>query len=282
VNAIVDRRPLPRDKEVSALALRRPFYLTGLAGHGENAGTGILVVHGFTGTPFEMRFLGESLAARGYTVYGPLLAGHASTAAALGATTWPDWLASVDAAFELLRRETDRVYVCGLSLGALLTLDLARRRGGEIIGISALAVPLWLTRPIEVLMAVTRRLGRRPTFTLPKWAGCDVADPEMRHRNNLAQGTVGLPISAVMSLHDFIAYARRGLGEMHVPALLAHAPQDHVAPYACMSTLQRELGTRSIETHDAPRSHHVITIDYDRDAIAEAVARHVVKTAAPA
>jgi carboxylesterase len=272
----LDTSPLP-EGEVSAHALRRPFWLEGLGR--AKTGIGVLVVHGFSGTPFEMRPLGEALAAEGHTVYGPRLAGHCADSDSLARATWHDWLASVVEAFDLLRGRADRVYVAGLSLGGLLTLELARRRGAELFGISVLAAPIWLTRGAEIAIKLTRRLHLNPRLTLPKLAGSDVADPVMRRRNNLAQGTVGLPLPAVLSLRDFIDHVRGGLAEVRVPTLLVHAPQDHTAPYACMETLRRELGSVTIETMDAPRSYHVLPIDLDRDAIAAAVARHVERTA---
>ncbi len=258
----------------SAYALRKPFFF---AGSGARAHTGVLVVHGFSGTPFEVRPLGEALSRAGYTVYGPRLAGHADTAAALARSTYADWRASVRDAFSLLSGQVDRVCVCGLSLGGLLTLDLARTRGAEIAAIQVLAAPLWLTAPAEIAIAITRRLRRTPRVTLPKVSGSDIADPVMRRRNNLSQGAVGLPIPAVMSLRDFIDEVRRGLGQVKVPALLAHSRLDHTAPYACMATLAAELGSASIETLTLERSYHVLPIDLERAKLADTVLAHIAR-----
>ena len=235
----------------------------------------MLVVHGFSGTPFEMRLLGQSLANRGYTVYGPRLAGHGLTAAALGTSTYADWRKSVEAAFDFLATQVDRICVCGLSLGGLLTLDLASRRGKEIAAIQVLAAPLWLTPGAEVAIAITRRLRRTPRYTLPKLSGSDVADGVLGRRNNLAQGAVGLPIPAVLSLRDFIDDVRPRLRSVEVPAFLAHARQDHTAPFECMSTLASELGSSSIETLTLERSYHVLPIDLERAALADAVFDHI-------
>src|SRR5581483_10301797 len=125
-NACGKRLPctrMNRASEVAAAEDAAPFSL-GPA----TAQAGALLVHGFTGSPFEMRLLGEHLAARGLAVEGPLLPGHRSTTAALAATGWRDWLAGVERAFEKLQSRAPRVAVCGLSLGGLLTLELARRR----------------------------------------------------------------------------------------------------------------------------------------------------------
>lgn len=227
---------------------------------------GVLLVHGFTGTPFEMRFLGEHLAGRGYSVVGPQLAGHCGTPAELGCTDWRDWYASVDRAFAELRGRVERVAVVGLSLGGLLALELARQRGAEVAAVSALASPLWLDpwvmRGIRGL-AQSRLFGR---FTVPKWGGSDIADPELRRRN---PATRGMPLPALLSLLAVMETVRRHLGDVAQPAFVAHARKDHTAPFACMEALVRCLGSEEVEQLVLERSYHCITIDVERAALFE-------------
>src|SRR5205814_10602885 len=99
-----------------------------------------LLLHGFTGTPFEMRFLGEKLAARGVRAVGPRLAGHATTFDELAATSYRDWFAGADAELADLKRSADKVAVVGLSLGGLIALDLARRNP-DLVALVCLSVP---------------------------------------------------------------------------------------------------------------------------------------------
>src|SRR5262249_59907002 len=89
---------------------------------------GVLVLHGFTGTPFEVRPLGERLAKRGLTVVGPVIPGHCTTPQALGETSWRDWQAGAAAALDGLRARCDRIAVAGLSMGGLLAARLAYLR----------------------------------------------------------------------------------------------------------------------------------------------------------
>src|ERR1700737_596377 len=83
---------------------------------------GCLLIHGFAGTPPEVRGLGEYLAARGYDVMGPLLAGHGLTPEAMAETRWPDWVRSAEAALAELRRDCEEVFVGGQALGGTLSL----------------------------------------------------------------------------------------------------------------------------------------------------------------
>ncbi|MEO6953738.1 MAG: alpha/beta fold hydrolase [Polyangia bacterium] len=264
--------------EVSAHALRRPFLLT-------PEGTpkaGVLLIHGFTGTPFEMRLLGEALCRRGYLVYAPLLAGHGRSSDDLAATGWKDWYASVDAALTELCALVPTVCVGGLSLGGLLTLELARHRGPEITAIASLSAPVWLTRPVEMIIKITRWLRRTPpTVAVPKSAGSDIADPVMRQRNNLAQGAIGLPIVSVLSLRDFMDHVLAGLGDVKLPTLLMHARRDHTVPFSCLAAIHRGLGTKQVETRTLEKSFHVVTLDLDREQVIADVDAHFARHLSP-
>jgi alpha-beta hydrolase superfamily lysophospholipase len=103
---------------------------------------GVLCLHGFTGTPYEVRYLGGRLAAHGLTVRGPALPGHATRLEDLVDKTWRDWADGVTAAYDDLAARCDRVAVVGQSLGGLLALDLATRRSPAAV--VSLAAPLWL------------------------------------------------------------------------------------------------------------------------------------------
>ncbi|HZS36224.1 MAG TPA: alpha/beta fold hydrolase [Polyangia bacterium] len=264
-----------RASEVAAAEDAAPFSL-GPA----TAQAGALLVHGFTGSPFEMRLLGEHLAARGLAVEGPLLPGHRSTTAALAATGWRDWLAGVERAFEKLQSRAPRVAVCGLSLGGLLTLELARRRAstGEIRAIAVLSTALRLPRAAYVAESVLVRLPFLMRAALPKLAGSDIADPEMKRRNTRAQGRAGMPLSSLHSLMDFGRELAPRLGEIRAPALVAHARRDHTIPFACMQPLVDGLGTPRAElrTLVLERSFHVITLDVEREMVFNAVADHLL------
>jgi carboxylesterase len=267
----VDTRLLGEDgfEAASAHALRRSFYFAG-----EDRST-VLLIHGFTGTPFEMRPLGEHLARAGHTVYAPLLNGHGLTSEALLATRAENWIRSVDEAMDLLLARTKRIYLCGLSLGGLLSLDATRRRGAQVSALASIGAPLWLTRMSDLAIRVTRRLGGAPRFVIPKMSGSDIADPAMRRLNDRAQGSIGLPMPSVMSLHSFAAEVHARLDQITRPVFAAHGRKDHVTPHACLDALVRGLRSAEVESFTAERSYHVATLDYDREALFSAVAAHI-------
>lgn len=243
----------------------------------DEARAGVVLVHGFTGTPFEMRPLGEALAARGFQVAAPRLAGHCGTTEDLRRTRWPDWLASVEEVFEGLKARCDEVAVVGLSLGGLLTLELARRRPAEVKAIAVLASALWLTPAAMRFERAIYKLPFAPRLALPKIAGSDIADPEMREKNQLAQGRAGMPLAALHSLIELGRHLEPRLGEVTAPALVGHARLDHTVPYSASERIAASLGSREIKMLTLERSFHCITIDVERETLFRAVAEHLLE-----
>jgi carboxylesterase len=251
---------------------------------GDGSGRGALVLHGFTGSPFEVRYLGERLSERGLHVIGPALAGHAhGLPDELDRTTWHDWYATAEAAFDRLRARCSRVAVVGLSMGGLLSLHMARARGAEIAALGLLATPIWLKRQQELaIRAVNRVLDRglrRPLVAalveelggahIPKLGGeSDIADPAGRYENPTMPA---MPIRALGSLLDLQKVVRGELAQVHNPVFLAHSRQDHTAPYACAAGILKRIGSRDVRALSLERSYHVITVDVDRAEVARDV-----------
>ena len=120
---------------------------------------GVLVVHGFTGTPFEMRPLAEALGNKGLTVTAPLLPGHGTTPGHLAKTGWRDWLGAVLFELDRLSERCSQVAVVGQSLGGLLALRAASVRKQQLTCVAALATPLWLPPLARAVAFASRRSG---------------------------------------------------------------------------------------------------------------------------
>lgn len=144
-----------------------------MPGTGAAARTGVLLVHGLTGTPAEMRLLAKGLNKQGFTVYAVQLAGHCGSMEDLVDTRWTDWLASVEGGLQRLSQHVDHVVVGGLSMGAVLSLAVAQRHPDKVDGVCALSttfrydgwsIPFY-TR-LAFLLPLFRALGigRRSVF----------------------------------------------------------------------------------------------------------------------
>src|SRR5690348_12090608 len=127
---------------------------------------GVLLIHGLTGTPMEMRLLGKGLNNAGFTVHGMQLAGHCGDTDDLLATGWRDWYASVEQAADALLAKVDQLFVGGLSMGALLALKLAADRPGQVAGVGVYGATFrydgwsipWLAR-LSFLLPFAKKVG---------------------------------------------------------------------------------------------------------------------------
>jgi carboxylesterase len=219
---------------------------------------GVLVLHGFTGSPQSMRGLAEAFAAGGFTVELPLLPGHGTTVDDMIATGWDDWAAAAEAAYDDLAGRTDAVVVAGLSMGGALTVWLATRHP-EIAGIVCVNPVIDVGDDVAALLREQLEAG---TDRFPSIGG-DVADPAAREKAYDAT-----PLAGLVSLHEGTKALRDDLGKIASPMLLMTSTQDHVVDPSNSDRLAAAV-SGPVERVTLERSFHVATIDYDKDLIAE-------------
>lgn len=227
---------------------------------------GVVLLHGFTGTPYEVRYLGEQLHVAGYTVRAPRLPGHGTSLEDLDRTTWEDWTGAVERAVDDLGRRCSRVALVGQSLGGLLSLYVASKRR-DLACVASLAAPLWLeglgakaaqwTRPGGPLARIKR---------LPKLGGSDIRDKRAKAENPCYDG---IPTRALSQLMAFMRITDDALPRITQPVLVLHATQDHTAPVACAQRIAERAHARRVRI--LPRSYHLIAVDVERDIVAAEV-----------
>ena len=225
----------------------------------EGGSTGVLLVHGFTGSPQGLRLMGEHLNAAGATVVAPRLPGHGTSWQDLATKTHEEWSGTVEEAFDDLATRCDEVFVMGLSFGASLCIDLAARRRGRVAGLVLMASYVITKDPRRFFAPAIR-------FVLQSLPGVanDIADPQMRE---IAYDRV--PTKAAYSMLQFTRRARRALPSVTCPTLIIHSRQDHTAHPDNAKVIYDELGTNQKELVSLERSYHVITVDLERDEVYE-------------
>lgn len=240
-----------------------PFLFEG--GH-----TAVLLLHGFSNTPHDVYGLGKFLSQHGFTAQGILLPGHGTEPSDLNRTTWRDWYGAVDSALLHLRQQGhDRLFVVGLSLGGLLALRAASQK--EVDGVVALVAgvtmnPAWHCA-VHVLKHFVPEIpkGRIP---LLKKAIPVVKDPEAA-KSHVSYKKHAL--RAIDSLHEFQHHVFRDLPGVACPVKLIYSRYDPlVAPG------DADLVRAGLPLSDEPilwvdNSYHVITIDYDKFQVYQAV-----------
>jgi carboxylesterase len=239
----------------------RPFELPG------TLDAAVLCIHGFTSTPFEVRYLAEALQRRGFTALGPLLPGHGTSVGDLAGTTWAQWSGEISSQYEALARRFPWVAVVGQSLGGLLALHLAAHARG-VKAVASLAAPLWLDGMGKRVDEWTRpgRWLHRYLRAVPKLGGSDIADPATKASYpSYSQ----IPVAALHSLCDFMAVVDEELPRIAAPTLVLHARRDHTAPVACAHRIAERTRAERLRLLDD--SFHVISVDRERDIVADEV-----------
>jgi carboxylesterase len=236
---------------------------------------GVLALHGYGGTPFEVKLVVEVAQSLGLAACAPLLPGHGTHASDLAKTRFADWARGGEAAFDSLLGSSRRVIVIGLSMGSLVAAHLAATRKAEVVALGMLANATRLHSPFPALaLRIVDRLGIRD-FSVPK-VGADIGDPEARATH---------PSYGLQPIHGAIEVVRAGqrteklLGTITVPALIAHGRRDLVCPVANAERVARLLGSTDKRVVILPESHHIITRDYDREILRRELTEFVGRVA---
>jgi len=236
-----------------------------------------LLIHGFTGTPYEVRGLGEHLHSRGHAVLGVRLTGHARPVEELEQSRWTDWYADVAEGCTRLVAESGPVAAVGMSAGALLALHLAHERPNDVMGLAlmapAIALRDWRARWAMPLIARTPWLRGRFRL-IPKTDGSDIRDEEARR---IHPGHRFIPLAAAMSLVHLQRQVRGECGEIDHPTLLIHGARDRTCPPSNVDLLARCLGRAPKRVLILPESAHVVTVDCERDRVEAAVSEFVAE-----
>lgn len=233
------------------LAGAEPFTHTG------TGQTGVLLCHGFTGSPQSMRPWGEYLAGLGHSVRCPRLPGHGTSWPELNRTTWQDWYGCVRAELLDLRESCPTVFVFGLSMGGTLSLRLAQEFGEQIAGLVLVNPSVTtLRRDAKLLPVLGRVLPSVPAISN------DIAKADAKE---LAYDRT--PVRAAASLAQLWRLVRADLAKVTQPLLLFRSRVDHVVePVNARIVLD---GVRSVETTEVLLEHsfHVATLDNDAPLI---------------
>ena len=218
---------------------------------------GVLVSHGFTGSPASMRPWADHLAELGYAVEMPLLPGHGTRWQDLNRVGWDDWLSTLDGALDTLVADNDAVVLCGLSLGGALVLRLAADRPQEVAGV-VVVNPAVATRRKDVLAlpVLKRVIGSFPGI---------VNDIKKPGQDEL--GYDRTPLRAAHSMMLGWKQLREDLPLVTAPLLYFRSTEDHVVDDLSETIVQSRVSSRDLTFHSLTNSFHVATLDHDAEQI---------------
>ncbi|MCF8535016.1 MAG: alpha/beta fold hydrolase [Candidatus Nanopelagicaceae bacterium] len=229
------------------------------AGDKKNGHIGIVLVHGFTGSPAAMRPWAEFLNARGYSVRVPRLPGHGTKPSDLNEVQWQQWPEKVRSEILELQKDCSYIFVAGLSMGGGTTLNIAANYGDELSGI-ILVNPMIHVKGISPQLAFV--ISRVIKF------GNSVGN-DIKRKGVTEYSYDKLPYRGIYQLLTMLKLTRAALPGIKVPMQLFHSVDDHTLPVSNTEIIMKEIGSINKSRIELLNSYHVATIDHDAELIYE-------------
>jgi carboxylesterase len=238
---------------------------------------GVLMIHGYSGSPAELRPMGIALARAGYSVHGPLLAGHGERPDALHGIVWQAWATSAEAGLRRLQARCATVFVCGFSMGALLALRIAARQ--EVAGVIALAPALRFYGGLQMrLTGIVKHV--MPWFyplekadfanpmvragVLERMPDADLDDQDFVAR---LRREVRIPLSSIHELVQLRDAVERDLSRVTAPVLLMQGRNDTTVEPRSVDEVAQRICSRDQRTIWFEHSGHMLPNDVEREAV---------------
>lgn len=264
--------------------------LLGPVGFIERKGkTGVLLVHGLTGTPTEMKQFGKVIARQGFTVACPEMAGHCSSIEALTQTKWLDWYQSIEVAFDALKEECEHVFIAGLSMGALIALMVAAKRKKQVAGVILLSTTFfydgWNVSKFKqkVLLPIVLYSPLKYFLQWEETAPYGIKDERTRalvhaileNRDSQAADKIGYfktPATVILESVRLIKATKKTLKEVISPTLIVHSTEDDMASLKNAHYTQANIAAETVETFFVDDTYHVLTLDKRKEDVAKRAA----------
>jgi carboxylesterase len=248
IQKIVPRKRLPEDMleryQVDKNIINKPFHFKG------STDTCVILVHGWTSTPYEMRVLGEQLQAEGLSVDAPLLSGHGSQPEHLEFVTWERWVKDVEKAYQRVKKQYKKVYIGGMSMGGNLAIHVAAKNP-QVSGVILMSTPYTMRyEKIGFCAAqITRRVARYKKKYYPRiWK----AQPSITQLISYQY----YPISSAFEAFKAIKSSLALVNKVTQPAFLIQPQYDHLVSRNSVQKFFTQLGSQKKEVRYVKKANH--------------------------
>lgn len=222
-------------QDIPGIAIKaRPFRIISQP----NNDTLVIVVHGFTSSPYDMHYLSEYLVAQGFDIEVVLLAGHGASFEALKQSNHYQWYQSVEDVYLKNKNKYKNIFVVGYSFGNNLIIHLANQHK-DIKGIVSLGIPIFIRHEKEVRFC----LPFARTFCKRYNKGW--LDKDDRAQANEKRYHIYIPIPNIVHFFDFIDHiTKKEISEIEQPILIMHSRDDLVSDPRSSELLFREARSK--------------------------------------
>lgn len=225
---------------------------------------GILISHGFIGTPQSVRFLGDYISSKGYTVYGPRLTGHGTHYRDMEQSTYQNWIQNLDEGYFRLKRHCSDIFIIGQSMGGTLALNLAGKYP-DIKGIMLINPALTTIPSMEEY-----KYKHEPSY-IPERA------PDIKALDVHEITYDKAPVRSIQQLFFLMDNTRGQLGFITAPTLAFVSKEDHVVPPENSSYIMSRINSVNKKVIPLYNSYHVASMDNDKNFIAEKCCQFINK-----
>ena len=236
----------------------------------------ILLFHGMTGSPFELKKYGQFLFTKGYDVYADCLPGHGDKVEEIYTVKYQDWLDFAYERFEYLNSKYDEVFVSGLCLGAVLALGVAEKYGEKVSGIVSLSTTLfldgWRLPWFSFLMPIALSTMIRFYYNYPECEPHGIKNLKTRKivKKLLEKSDVGMnyfPMSAIYELLKLSKVIRKKLKEISVPILLIHSKEDDLTSPKGAYLVYNKISSEDKNLIILEDSYHMVLYDNEKEFV---------------
>ena len=235
--------------------INQPFFFDG------TNGKGVLLIHGWTSTAYEVRRLGKYLNEKGFTVSGPMLRGHGTKPEDLEGVKWQAWMYDLSLAFDQLKNKCDEVYIGGTSIGGNLAILLAAEKP-ETKGIVLMATPYKIK--FEEVLAILGNILKilKPynrKYYPPTFGSARTITRQISYQR--------YSIKSATEVHELLKASRKKLGQIKQPCLLIQSTHDHIIAGGSLEKIYKEINSKVKEKKYIKRAYHTFISDIKNENV---------------
>lgn len=257
-NSVINEDPkelFRKEKEF----LNQPFFFKG------NNGKGILLIHGWTTTPYEMRRLGKYLNENGYTVSAPLLRGHGSVPRDLESVTWEDWLQDIEKAYYELKLSCEKIYVGGTSIGSSLAIMMAKKHL-DTAGLLLMAVPYRMkfekiAFPMIKILKKVKNYNKK--YYPPTFGGINTITRLISYQS--------YSMTSALEAVKLIKEARKNIQSITRPCFIIQSKTDHIIAKNSAQEIYHDIKSEVKKIKYIKRAYHTFISDIKNESVFEEI-----------
>lgn len=238
------------------------FFDTNDYEYNKSSKTGIMVIHGFTNTTYELIKLINFLSSKNFHVCAYNLPGHGTSVQECNDTTYQDWLTFTEEKFAELSSTCDQVFICGISMGALLAMNISTLF--PVNGLISVAPVIEFNKPFKIHCLnplLCHIIKSRPKKF------------EVNKGQKMYYGYNKWPLIALNEVRKLSKHIYNNiLPRIECPTLLMHSKDDQTSVFNNYNLVKSYIGSKNLSSLIVNKSHHnIFDCDNEKYIIHQAI-----------